>query len=113
MTLSYPPRELWPERPYRLPELSYPETLNACYELLDRRIEEGHGAAPAIYFNDTVLTYADVLHRVTKLATAFRQLGIQPGDRILLRLFNRPYFIITWFAALRLGAVVVATPPPL
>jgi 2-aminobenzoate-CoA ligase len=113
MTLSYPPRELWPERPYHLPELSYPETLNACNELLDRRIEEGHGTAPAIYFNDTVLTYADVLQRVTEVAAMLREQGIQPGDRILLRLFNRPHFITTWFAVLRLGAVVVATAPPL
>src|SRR5215831_4244118 len=105
MTPSYPPRELWPERPYRLPELSYPETLNACYELLDRWVAEGHGSAPAIHFNDTVLSYSDVLEHVIQVASVLSRAGVQPGDRVLLRLFNRPHFVFVWFAVLRLGAV--------
>ena len=43
MILAYPPQELWPEKSYTLPELSYPDTLNACYELLDRNLDEGRG----------------------------------------------------------------------
>ena len=39
----YPPRELWPEIVYALPELHYPETLNACDVLLDSNIREGRG----------------------------------------------------------------------
>src|SRR5215467_11236992 len=111
MALSYPPRELWPERPCRLPELSYPESLNGCHELLDRRIAEGRGAHPAIYFNDAVLTYSDVFAQVNLFAALLRDEGIQPGDRVVLRLFNRPHFVFAWLAVLRIGAVVVATAP--
>src|SRR5262249_46041172 len=60
-----------------------------------------------------VLTYSQVLEKVTHLASILREEGIQPGDRVLLRLFNRPHFILTWFAVLRIGGVVVATAPPL
>ena len=56
MTLSYPSRERWPQRVYALPELSYPDSLNACRELLDRHIESGRRNAVAIYFQDRAIT---------------------------------------------------------
>src|SRR5262249_16714537 len=95
MTLSYPPRELWPDRLYQLPELHYPDSLNACAELLDKNVAEGRGAAPAIYFNDSVLTYSEVLEEVKRIASMLRQQGVEPGDRVALRLYNRPHFITT------------------
>ena len=55
--LSYPPRELWPDKIYELPELAYPSTLNACYELIDANLARGRGSAPAIYSADSVVTY--------------------------------------------------------
>jgi len=113
MTLSYPPRELWPDRPCLLPELLYPEKLNACYELLDRHIAEGRGDSPAIYFNDEIFTYREVLAKVVRVTAALHNGGIERGDRVLLRLFNRPHFIFTWLAVLRVGGVVVATAPAL
>jgi len=113
VTLSYPSRELWPQRLYTLPELSYPDSLNACCELLDRHIESGRGHAVAIYFQDLTITYDELFREVTRLAAVLREEGIQPGDRVILRLLNRPHFISTWLALLRIGAVVVATPPPI
>ncbi len=111
MTLAYPPRELWPDRLYELPELEYPESLNASAELLDKNVAEGRGGAPAIYFNDSVLTYSQVLEEVQRLASMLRSDGVEPGDRVVLRLFNRPHFITTWLAVVRIGAVAVATAP--
>ena len=113
MTLSYPSRERWPQRVYALPELSYPDSLNACRELLDRHIESGRGNAAAIYFQDRAITYDELFQEVTRLSAVLREEGIQAGDRVILRLLNRPHFISTWLALLRIGAVVVATPPPI
>ena len=76
--LTYPPRELWPEKIYSLPELSYPDTLNACHELLDRNLDEGRGSSPAIYFKDSVVTYSELHHQVMNIAGALRRRGIQP-----------------------------------
>lgn len=109
--LSYPPRELWPEKIYSLPELSYPDTLNACFELLDANLAQGRGASPAIYFGGSVITYKELLDDVMEIAGGLRQRGIQPGDCVVLRLFNRPRFISTFLALLRIGAVAVPTPP--
>ena len=111
MLLPYPPRDLWPEKIYSLPELSYPDTVNACHELLDANVAAGRGSFPAIYFKDSVVTYQQLLDDVTHVAGALRRHGIQPGDRVILRLLNRPHFISIWLALLRIGAVAVATPP--
>jgi 2-aminobenzoate-CoA ligase len=113
MGLSYPPRDLWPDRVYNLPELSYPESLNACYHLLDVHVEQGRGDSAAIHFNDDTITYGQLLDRVTALAATLRAEGVRPGERVLLRLLNRPHFIYAWLALVRIGAVVVATPPPI
>lgn len=107
----YPPRELWPEKTCTLPELSYPNALNACHELLDAQIERGRGSSSAIYFDDSTVTYSELHDQVMRVAGAFRERGVHPGDRVVLRLLNRPHFISTWLALLRIGAVAVPTPP--
>jgi 2-aminobenzoate-CoA ligase len=109
--LSYPPRELWPEKIYSLPELSYPETLNACYELLDANVAFGRGSAPAIYSGDSIITYKQLVDDVMQIAGALHERGVKPGDCVIIRLLNRPHFISTFLALLRIGAVAVPTPP--
>jgi 2-aminobenzoate-CoA ligase len=109
--LAYPPRELWPEKIYNLPELSYSETLNACYELLDANLAAGRGSNPAIYSGETIVTYKDLADDVMQIAGALKQRGVKPGDCVVLRLFNRPHFIATFLAVLRIGAVAVPTAP--
>ena len=81
--LSYPPRELWPEKIYDLPELAYPKTLNACHELIDANLALGRGSAPAIYFADSVVTYNQLATDVMKLAGALQQRGVRPGTALL------------------------------
>jgi 2-aminobenzoate-CoA ligase len=113
MTLLYPPPELWPDRVCDLPELKYPESLNACTELLDTHIRQDRGQRVAVRFQEETITYQQLYERVTHFAAVLRSEGIQPGDRVLLRLLNRPHFIVTWLALLRIGAVIVATAPPI
>ncbi len=109
--LSYPPRELWPERIYNLPELAYPDTFNACYELLDANLALGRGSSPAICAGDSILTYKQLTDAVMKTAGALHQRGVKAGHCVVLRLMNRPHFIVTFLAVLRIGGVVVPTPP--
>ncbi len=109
--ISYPARELWPEKIYSLPELSYSETTNACFELLDANIAQGRGSSPAIVFGDSVISYSQLMDDAMRAAGSLKQHGIQRGDAVVLRLMNRPHFISTFLALLRIGAVVVPTPP--
>src|SRR5213594_988474 len=105
--LSYPPRELWPDKIYELPELAYPSTLNACYELIDANLARGRGSAPAIYSADSVVTYDELANDVMKLAGALRERGVRQGDCVAVRLLNRPHFVALFLALLRIGAVAV------
>ena len=66
---------------------------------------------PAIYFQGTQLSYSDLEALVNRFAEALQDLGIRKGDRVALYLPNIPQFIIAYYGALRIGAVVVAISP--
>src|ERR1035437_8989051 len=108
-----PPIEDWGERVYTRPELQYPAELNAAAELLDRNVAEGRGERPAIYYRDEVLTYNDLLKRVNKMGNALLKLGIEKGDRVMLRFPNAPTAVAAWLACLKIGGVVVMIMPML
>lgn len=57
------------------------------------------------------LTYRELNERVDRLATALYQLGVRKGERVALMLPNSPHYVISFFAAARLGAVVVNINP--
>lgn len=109
--LDYPAREMWPEMTCSDAGLSYPATLNSCYELLDRNLDQGRGSSPAIFFRESVMTYAELHEAVARASGALREFGIGRGDRVILRLTNRPEFVIAFLAVLRIGAVAVPTAP--
>ncbi len=57
------------------------------------------------------MSYAQLKDRVDRLATALHELGVRQGDRVALQLPNSPHAVIAFFAALKVGAVVVNTNP--
>ncbi|MCU1459532.1 MAG: CoA synthetase, long-chain fatty acid:CoA ligase [Actinomycetia bacterium] len=56
---------------------------------------------------DQRLTAAEFDRRVAALAGFFRREGLAPGDKVAIALYNRPEYLETFFAALRLGCVPV------
>ena len=58
-------------------------------------------------FLGRTLTYASIADQVNHAAAGLQQLGFEKGDRIGLLLPNCPTFIVYYFAALKVGAVVV------
>ena len=64
--------------------------------------------AEAIVYRGARLTYAAWRAQVDAVAGAFLALGVERGDRIALLLPNRPEWLVTAFAAARLGAITVA-----
>ncbi|NJP05023.1 MAG: long-chain fatty acid--CoA ligase [Chloroflexaceae bacterium] len=57
------------------------------------------------------LSYRKLEEYIDRFATALYQLGVRKGDRIGLMLPNSPHFLISFFAAMRLGAIVVPINP--
>src|SRR5262245_18037681 len=107
-----PPRELWPERIYTLPEhRNYPQRLNSTEELVDRHVEAGRGDRIALLYEDQKVTYRQLQASVNKLGSALRDLGIGEEDRVLLRAPSIPPALVANFAVIRIGGVIVPTSP--
>lgn len=107
-----PPRELWPKRVYTLPEFAtYAERFNPTEELLGKAVATGRGERAAVLFEDQRITYNQLLTQANKFANALRELGVQEGDRVILRTPNIPPALVANFAILKLGAVCTPTSP--
>ncbi len=108
-----PPADQWPPLLFTLPELRYPQRLNCAAELLDATIAT-HGADRRCLLSPDgpVWTYADLLRRANQVAHYLTaELGLVPGNRVLLRAPNNPWLVACWFGVLRMGGVVVTTMP--
>jgi long-chain acyl-CoA synthetase len=57
------------------------------------------------------LSYGQVMDQVNRFASALAALGVRKGDRVALLLPNLPQFVIAFYGALKLGAIVVNTNP--
>ncbi len=85
--------------------------LNACYNCIDRHINEGHGEDIAIIWegNDPnqsrKFSYNDLLKEVSQFANALKELGVQKGDRVCLYMQMIPELAIAVLACARIGAV--------
>ena len=103
-----PPPELLPEFRFDLPELQYPERLNAAAELL----KGGAPDALAVVNDHGRWTYAeldDFSGRIARLLV--EEHGLIPGNRVLLRGPNGYTMFAAWLGVLKAGGVVVATMP--
>ena len=109
---NLPPREQWPEFLFELPELKYPARMNCAVELLDRMVAKGNGGRIALRAPDGQCTYAQLLAQANRIANVLvRVMGVQPGNRVLLRGPNNPMMAACWLAVMKAGAVCVATMP--
>jgi long-chain acyl-CoA synthetase len=75
-------------------------------ELLDKAVAH-HGAWPAIDFMGRHWSYAELGDLVRQTARGLQDIGVKPGMRVGLCLPNTPYFVIFYFAILRIGGIVV------
>jgi 2-aminobenzoate-CoA ligase len=108
-----PPPEQQPEFIFELPELQFPAQLNCASELLDRRVAQGEGDRPCVSApNGPRWTYAELQAQANRIANLLvRDLGLVPGNRVLLRAANKPMLVACWFAVMKAGGIAVATMP--
>lgn len=96
-----------PEYVHALPEAHYPREINAAEELVDRHVREGRGDNVAIYFEDQEITYSELQERINRMGNALRDLGVESGDRVVVRFPNRPESIVSCLAVQKIGAVAL------
>ena len=106
-----PPADQWPVLEFTTEALHYPDRLNAAAELL----ANGADDRPALRTLDgTCWTYADLRLRAGQVARVLSEdLGLVPGNRVLLRSPNNPWTVAAWFGVLLAGGIVVTTMPAL
>ncbi len=108
-----PPRAQWPEFRFDLPELRYPERLNAAVALIDRAVDEGHGDRLALVSEQQRLNYAGLKERSDRIARVLVDDGLVPGGRVLLRGPNTAMLFAAWAGVLKAGGIAVTTMPML
>ena len=103
-----PPREQQPDFLFDLPELQYPERLNAAVELIDR-----HDPTALAVVNDAGRwTYGDMKDLSDRIARLLiEEEGLVPGNRVFLRGPNAAMLFASWLGVLKAGGIVVATMP--
>jgi 2-aminobenzoate-CoA ligase len=107
-----PPRELWPSLLLDLPELSYPARLNCGEELLDGAVARFGGERRCLVTDTETWTYAELRAQADRIAHVLvDELGVVPGNRVLLRGPNTVWLVACWFAVMKVGAVAVSTMP--
>ena len=109
---NLPAPEQLPEFLFKLPELHYPDRLNCVAAFVDDWVAAGHGGRDCLVSPAERWSYADLAARVNRIANVLtRDLGIVPGNRVLLRGPNSPMMVAAYFAVIKAGAIVVATMP--
>jgi len=109
---NLPSPDTWPD--LNLTGFDYPDRLNAAVELTDRMVARGFGDRTALIGNGRRRTYKELTDWTNRLAAALvENLGVKPGNRVLIRSANNPAMVACWLAATKAGAVVVNTMPML
>ena len=84
--------------------------LNLTDNCVDRHVDAGRGAKPAIVWegddgHSRTLTYAELAAEVNRLANALRALGVGEGDRVGIFLPMSPEAAIATLAVVKIGAI--------
>ncbi|MCC7450453.1 MAG: benzoate-CoA ligase family protein [Anaerolineae bacterium] len=109
---NLPPRDQWPDLIFEIPDVHYPERINCAEELLDSWIERGAGYRIAFRDAHTALTYEQVCDQVNQIAHVLvEDMGLVPGNRILLRGPNNVKMAMCWLAVIKAGLIAVTTMP--
>lgn len=66
---------------------------------------------PALEFFGRETTYAELGAQIDRAAEGLRRLGVSKGDTVALVLPNCPQHVVAFYAALRLGAIVIEHNP--
>ncbi len=122
------PEGFWSEQARALPWFTFPErildqdengvwrwfqggTTNSAWLALDRHVEAGRGDVTALIYDSPAtgnvqrFSYAELTARVAKAAGALRELGVGPGDRVVIYMPMVPEAVIGMLACARIGAV--------
>lgn len=112
-----PPFDQWPELLLDgNPDVAYPSRLNCAAALVDEHVQQGRGERIALWWSEgdekRNVTYQDLMALTNRIAHVLvEDMGLRPGNRILLRGPNNLMMSASWLAAVKAGLVTVPTMP--
>jgi long-chain acyl-CoA synthetase len=86
-----------------VPNISVPELFD--------QVAEKYRKKTALIFYGKKISYAELKELIDRFATALADLGVKKGDTVALYLLNCPQYVISYFAALKIGAKVTPISP--
>ena len=113
---NLPAPEALPEFVFEGPDLQFPDHLNCATELLDRPVVQGWGdrlCVQGLVQQQAVRwTYADLQAQANRIAHVLvQEMGLLPGNRVLLRGANSPMLAACFMAIFKAGGVAVGSMP--
>ncbi len=87
--------------------LSFASTFNVAVPFIDRHLEEGRAGKVAIRTGAEEVTYGRLAANVNRAGNALRDLGVAPGERLLMMVKDCPDFFYLFWGAIKAGIVPV------
>ncbi|HEY1349332.1 MAG TPA: benzoate-CoA ligase family protein [Ktedonobacteraceae bacterium] len=91
----------------QIPQVVIPEQFNAASAFLDRNLEEGRGARPALFSQGQSYTYAQIAELANRVGNGLRSLGVEMEQRVAMLLLDSPEFAASFFGGMKIGAVPI------
>ena len=88
-------------------KLAFADRFNVAVPFIDRHLDEGRGDKIAIRDDDGDTTYAQLATAVNRAGNALMDLGLAPGDRVILAIKDCPAFFFAFWGAIKAGFVPV------
>jgi benzoate-CoA ligase family protein len=88
--------------------LHYSPIFNVAVPFIDRHVRAGRGERVALRYRGGTVTYAELAENVARAGNALLQLGLKPGDRMIMAALDGPLFFYVFFGAIKAGIVPIA-----
>jgi long-chain acyl-CoA synthetase len=104
--MSVPPNLAWAKKYPSSVDWSAALPVECLYDIFDAAVRD-YPENIFIDFLDKLYTYRDIDRLVSRAAKGLQNLGVKKGDRVGLFLPNTPYYVVMYFATLKVGGIVV------
>ena len=89
-------------------KLEFSQNFNVAVPFIDRHLKEGRGEKVVINVHrGSVVTYATLAEHVNRAGNALLELGVSPGDRVLMVVKDAPEFYYVFWGAIKAGIIPV------
>ena len=107
-----PPPQALPDFIFEGPALQFPARLNCATALLGDAVQRGDGARLCVQGAGLRWSFAELQAQADRIARVLvEDLGLVPGNRVLLRGANSPMLAACWFAVVKAGGIAVGSMP--